>query len=168
VQWYAIFVRTGEEENLQKLIQILLPDQRIETLVPKRKIMERRLGRTFEKEKKLFPGYVLMKTDMNMDVYYRLRNMPNILSILHDRNIREPVSIPEEEMSVILNLTRDGETIEFSTIYKEGDRIKVTAGPLKGMEGIIEKYDHRKKRVRVRLDFLGEKRKVDLGAYMVE
>ena len=70
-------------------------------------------------------------------------------------------------MDMILNLTRDGEVIELSDIYKEGNHIRVLNGPLMGMEGIIEKFDHRKKRVKVRLEFLGEYKRVDLGANMV-
>ena len=45
--------------------------------------------------------------------------------------------------------------------------IKVSNGPMKGLEGIIESYDHRKKRLKIRLELLGQIKKVDLGAELV-
>jgi len=53
-------------------------------------------------------------------------------------------------------------------LYKEGERIVVVSGPLKGLEGIIEKVDARKKRVKIRIQFLGQEKRVDLGAYLID
>lgn len=165
MKWYAIFVETGREEEVQKYIELLFPNEDINTLVPKRKLIERKRGQTYESIKILIPGYVLVHTNMSDELYYGLKALPAVYRVLKDDS--EPIPIREEEMSMILSLTRYGETIELSDVYKEGNQIKVLNGPLKGMEGIIEKFDHRKKRVKVRLEFLGEYKRVDLGANMV-
>ena len=88
-----------------------------------------------------------------------------VYSILKDEC--EPVPIRDEEMAVILALTSQGDTIGFSEVYKEGDRIEVISGPLKGLEGIIEKFDARKNRIKVRIQFLGKEKRIDLGAHLV-
>jgi len=166
MKWYAIFVETGQEENFERLINVLYPDENIEILIPKRKLIERRQGKVYEITKKLFPGYVLVKTVMNTDVYYKLSGLPRVYGVLKDES--EPVPIRDEEMAVILALTAEGETIGFSEVYKEGERIVVISGPLKGLEGIIERFDARKKRVKVRIQFLGREKRIDLGAHLVD
>jgi len=164
-KWYAIFVETGQEENFERLLNVLYPDDNIQILIPKRKLIERRQGKTYEITKKLFPGYVLVKTQMNTEIYYKLSRLPRVYGVLKDES--EPVPIRDEEMAVILSLTSDGETIGFSEVYKEGERIVVINGPLKGLEGIIEKFDARKRRVKVRIQFLGREKRIDLGAHLV-
>jgi transcriptional antiterminator NusG len=164
LNWYALFVETGEEETLKKYVNILLPGK-LKTLIPKRKLIERKQGKTKEKVRKLFPGYVLVRGQMNDEMYYTIKNLPPVITVL--RGDMDPVPISGEEMDLILTLTDGGELIEFSQIYKEGDKIKVLKGPLYGMEGIIERVDHRKKRVKVCFDFLGRERRVDLGAEII-
>jgi transcriptional antiterminator NusG len=75
--------------------------------------------------------------------------------------------IREHEIAVILALTNEGEVIGFSEIYREGDAIRVVKGPLEGQEGLIESYDHRKKRIKIQIGISGRTKKVDLGAEMV-
>ncbi|MFO7296332.1 MAG: antiterminator LoaP [Caldicoprobacter sp.] len=165
-KWYAIFVETGHEEDFERLFKVLYPEEGIEILIPKRKLIERRQGKTHEVVRKLFPGYVLVNAVMDAGVYYKLSKLPRVYGVLKDE--REPVPIRDEEMAVILALTCQGDTIEFSELYKEGERIVVVSGPLKGLEGIIEKVDARKKRVKIRIQFLGQEKRVDLGAYLID
>ena len=165
MQWYALFVKTGEEEVMRKFLETLLPDINMRILIPKRKLQERRLGKVYETIRTLLPGYVLVKTEMDVNFDYRLKQMPGLLRILKDE--AEPLPIPEHEIAVILALTNQGDVIEFSEVYREGDRIRVSKGPMEGLEGIIECYDHRKKRLKIRLEILGQVKKVDLGAELV-
>ena len=151
MKWYAIFVETGREEEVQKFIELLFPGEEIRTLVPKRKLIERKQGKTYETIKNLIPGYVLTQTKMSVELYYGLKALPAVYRVLKDDS--EPIPIEKEEMDMILNLTRDGEVIELSDIYKEGNHIRVLNGPLMGMEGIIEKFDHRRKESRFAWSF---------------
>jgi transcriptional antiterminator NusG len=162
LQWYALFVKTGEEETMRSFLNIICQEDRLEVLIPKRMLQERRGGKTYIKTKVLFPGYVLIRTEMDYNLYYRLCQIPNVYTVI--KNEQEPVPIPEEEMAPILALTRYGEVIDFSKVYREGREVRVISGPLKGLEGLIEKFDHRKKRVKISLDFMGEKRTVYIGA----
>ncbi len=166
MQWYALFVRTGEEEVMRKFLETLLPYANMKILIPKRKLQERRRGKIAEVVKSLLPGYVLIKTEMDVDIYHQLKQMPGLLSILRDES--ELLCIPEHEIATILALTNEDDVIGFSEVYREGDRIKVWAGPMAGLEGIIDSYNHRKKRLRIRLEILGQVKKVDLGAELVE
>ena len=61
MKWYALFVETGQEERLKQLINTVYPDEDIKILIPKRKLKERRQGKTHEVVKKLFPDTFLLK-----------------------------------------------------------------------------------------------------------
>ncbi|NMA96437.1 MAG: antiterminator LoaP [Clostridiales bacterium] len=166
MQWYAIFVEARREDRLKKCIERTCPEDSIKALVPKRKLIERRQGKEYERILTLFPGYVFVRACMDgFDVYYKLSKLPGVISILKDGVY--PVDVPEEEMNIILSLTRFGEVIDFSNLYREGDKIKVSSGPLEGLEGIIYKYDHRKKRAKVIINLLDTEKRVDLGANMI-
>lgn len=147
-------------------LEKVLSDREMRILIPKRKIIERRGGRNYEKIKTLLPGYVLIKADMSKELYYELKTVPNLIRVLKDDS--EPVEVLEQEIAVILALTDNGDVIDFSSVYKVGNAIKVIDGPLKGLEGIIESYDHRKKRIKIRLDFMDRTRRIDLGAHLVD
>ena len=66
MQWYALFVKTGEEEAMRRYLETLLPDVNIKILIPKRKLMERRGGKVYERIRILLPGYVPIKTEMDV------------------------------------------------------------------------------------------------------
>jgi transcriptional antiterminator NusG len=165
MNWYALFVKTGEEETLKRFIEVLIPTDQFRILIPKRKIRERRQGKVYEKIKTLLPGYVLIYAHIDVEFYYKLRRIPHLLAILKDKY--EPVQIRDEEISVILALTNQSDVIGFSEIYKEGDVIRVRKGPLVGLEGIIESYDHRKQRLKIAINFMGKTKRIDLGAELV-
>ena len=76
MKWYAIFVETGREEEVQKFIELLFSEGEIRTLVPKRKLIERRQGKTYEIIRNLIPGYVLTHTSMSDELYYKLKSFP--------------------------------------------------------------------------------------------
>lgn len=165
MKWYALFVKTGKEDNVRVFIENHLSDRNIGILIPRRKIMERRRGKLYEKVKLLVPGYVLIKANMSVDLYYELKELPGLIKVLRDEY--GPVEVLEDEMAVLLALTDSGDVIGFSEVYRQGDSIRVKDGPLKGLEGIIETYNHRKGRVRIRLDVMGQVRFVDLGGHHV-
>lgn len=166
MKWYVLQVKSGEEATLKKMLEIIHPNDEIRIFIPKRVLIERKQGKCRNKIRKLLPGYVFAYADMDCDVYYKLRSLPKVYKILKDET--EPIPIQEEDIRILLDLSDEDDNIGFSYIVKEGDKINVVKGPLKGYEGIIEKLDIRKKRVKVCLDVLGELKRVDLGAYIVK
>lgn len=165
-EWYALHVRTGKEEEIREYIELIFPDRDIHIFIPRRKIIERCKGKLHECIRALLPGYVLINTEIDTEFYYELKKVPNIIKLLRDE--REPLPIKKEEMAVLLSLSRESDTIGISQVYKSGNEIKVISGPLVGMEGIIESFNHRKRRMRVRLSISGDIKNVDLGAELVE
>ncbi|WP_234410583.1 antiterminator LoaP [Caldalkalibacillus mannanilyticus] len=156
----------------------------IRVMVPKRKIRERREGKLCEVSKIMLPGYVLLNTYMNIDLYYKLKEIPRCFRLLNinkynvdydlkdvenqERQVTCFTPIEEKEMALILRLAQYDEEIGFSQVHKENSKVFVRSGPLKGLEGIIKKIDKRKNRAKISLDFMGETQLVDVGIEILD
>jgi len=159
--WYALFVVTGEEDKVKERLNYKFSD-RFRFLVPKRRLRERKNGKWFFNTRVLFPGYVLVNGNIDIDDYYSLKNVPGLIRLLRSGN--DILKVDNDEIYLISKLMcNGGEIIEFSTVLVENGKVVVVDGPLVSMEGIIEAIDHRKGRAKVRMSFLGEERTVDLG-----
>jgi len=164
-KWYALFVKTGQEEKVRKRIEFSLNDV-VKTMVPKRKLRERRGGVWKTVIRKLFPGYVLLSGDMDGSNYHTIKSTPGILKLL--KTGYEPARIDPWEMDIVNRLMYNGDTIEYSDCFIKDGKIIVTSGPLLNMEGNIISVDRRKGRVKVNIAFMGEPRIVDLGISILQ
>lgn len=158
--WYGVFAITGDEDKVKERIKYRLPEDFV-VMVPKRKLKIRKGGILKVETKVLFPGYVLLNGDVTTDIYYRLKNIPSVLRFLKTGNTLAPID--NDEMTVLSRLICNNEEIGFSNALVENGRVRVIDGPLFSLEGIILSINPRKERARVRLNFLGEERTVDLG-----
>ena len=164
-KWYALFVATGEEDNVKERIYFRVQDE-LRAIVPKRKMRERKEGKWEDKIRTLFPGYVLLNGQMNSDNYRLIRDVPGVIKLLKDSN--GPQEITEHEIELISRLTYNNEIIGSSRVYVQGGSVVVIDGPLLGLEGYIQAFDKRKGRVKVLLNLMGEPRAVELSVEMVQ
>ena len=157
--WYALFVRTGHEAAIRTLLHNLYPD--LKTLVPTRELREYTRGEWRTVTRRLLPGYLFFHTLLTPEFCSRLRGFAHVIRVCgHGRT---PAPIEPSEMGVLLQLVKAGDLIRFSRVYRTGERVVVESGPLKGLEGIIESCNPRKKRVRIRLHIDGDVKTLDLS-----
>lgn len=161
MDWYALFVTTGKEEYVIDWLDFFLHGYKFTTIIPKRKLFERKAGKVNLVYKKMFPGYILLNTDMNTDVYHICNKVPGLIRILNSGEYY--TRIPHEEMDCIQGLLGEGEIIDISKIYIKDSKVVVKSGPLQGREGLIKAIDLRKQRVRIAIQFMGFIREVDIG-----
>jgi len=165
MEWYAVFVKTGKEDEVQQWLDFHFDNETLRSLVPKRRLKEKKTGKVYYVLKNLFPGYVFISTDMSLDKYKIIRGIPNLIRILNTGTYYSVID--REEMSVILNLVGDNTVIDYSKVFIENSVVIVRDGPLYGMEGIIRKINKHTNRVKVQLNFMGEPRLVDIGADII-
>ena len=159
-QWHSVFVVTGTKDKAKERIKYRLQNG-FTVVVPKRKLRIRRGGVWKVEKKPLLPGYVLINGEIDTETYYRLKNIPDVLRLLKTGS--HPARIDPSEMAVLSKLICNNEGIGFSDVLVENGVVRVIDGPLYSLEGIIKSIDHRKQRAKIRLNFLGEERTVDLG-----
>ncbi|MGH4140384.1 antiterminator LoaP [Clostridium sp.] len=164
--WYVLFVITSHEEKVRKTLEKEV-GHGYQFIVPTRELRERKNGEWHIVKRKLFPGYVLIKGIMNIELYYKLKKIPGIIKILSNQD--EVLTVDEKELKVLkILLDNQDNNIGISTLYKQNDSIKIIAGPLVGLEGQIIKADFRKGRAKVSLSFMNEERIVELGIELVD
>lgn len=189
MDWYVLSVETGKENLVQRFIHKRFDESVISAVVPKRRLQERKQGKTLEVCRTMFPGYVFVNTEMSVKTYYDLKGLPRYYRLLkryHNHYTRnqgricngtrdngDPAEIflfskvDDNEMEQILQLIGNDDVIDFSTLYVENAKVTVCDGPLKGREGLIKKIDKRKKRARIVLRFMGLDKPLDIGIEML-
>lgn len=165
-KWYAVFVKTGDEDNVRERLEYKFAGKDLRVFVPKRKLRERSNGLWEIKIRSLFPGYVLINGLLGCDDYYMMKRVPGLIKVLRDSSMF--YEIESEEMKILGKMIHNNEIIGTSSVLIDGGRTVVVEGPLLGLEGLIESIDRRKGRAKVRLNFIGESRMVDLDVNVLQ
>ncbi|MCX7746941.1 MAG: antiterminator LoaP [Clostridia bacterium] len=161
MEWYALFVESGKEEEVQKWLDFHFDKETLCSLIPKRCLREKKRGISYRVCKKLFPGYVFIQTDMDFNKYKVIKKIPGLIRVLNTGTYYSQIN--PDEMSLILRLLGDNAVIDLSRIFVLNSKILVKDGPLYGMEGLIKKLNKHTNRAKVQLNFMNEPRMVDLG-----
>ncbi len=164
--WYAIFVQTGKENYVKDWIEYYFKKSELKVFIPKKKMKEKRKGHYYEIVRTVFPSYIFLYTNMNIEKCNKLKRLPNVYRILKDDNYF--TNIDQKEMNIILKLFGREEIADYTKIFYENDKVEIIDGPLCGFEGLIKKIDKRKNRATITFDLLGQERKIDLGVEILK
>ena len=118
-------------------------------------------GESKQVERKVFPGYVLVKMIMTDDTWHLIRNIRGVTGFVGSANNAIPLS--EEEV-----LALGMEKHEIVVLYKVGDQVKITDGPLATFIGTVEEIDAEKNKVCVVVSMFGRETPVELELDQVE
>jgi transcriptional antiterminator NusG len=160
--WYAIFVETGYEETVQQYLIYNFAD--LYPLIPKRFVPEKKDGKFKKVVKKLFPGYLLIRAKLDDAMFQKMKNIPHLIKVLGYGSKYNPIA--EAEIAIILRLINNEGIIDYSKIFIENSLVNVNEGPLKGLEWLIVKVNKHTRRVKIKLNFLGEARMIEVGMDM--
>ncbi|MCK9466960.1 MAG: hypothetical protein M0P94_01395 [Candidatus Absconditabacterales bacterium] len=169
---YVLSVVSGQEQlvidNMKERIQKQgLSEDVVDYLSPIINEYSMRKGEKITKQKKLYPGYVFIKSKMNDKIRYIVRNTPGVRLIVGAET--RPVPLTDQEYEDVINHIKKSE--ERSTLkipYKEGDVVMLKAGDFKGMKGNIKTIDHDKGTVVVNIEMLGRLTPVAVDADKIE
>lgn len=160
-KWYVVHTYSGYENkvkaNLEKIIENRnMQDVIDQIVVPIQDVVEIKNGQKKNVQRKVFPGYVLIKMEMNDETWYVVRNTRGVTSFVGPGS--KPVPLTEEEahnMGIELK--------EIKLDIAEGDAVKVTNGPFEGSVGVIKEINANKKMVTVMLSIFGRETPVELA-----
>jgi transcriptional antiterminator NusG len=169
MQYYAVQVKTrGEDEYVRRLRSN--PDcAGISFLVPKRTVMIRKKGETKKGIAAVFPGYVFLELaePLEPDLRWLMRRTPDFYRFLPSN--QECLPLTGRDLDLLTHFISFGERADTSRVFfDENEHIVVLEGPLKGLEGFIEKVDRRKRRAKVRLDMCRNSFLIDLAFNVVD
>ena len=166
-KWYVIHTYSGYENkvagNLEKLVENRkMHDLIHEVKVPTETVVEIKPdGKKKESERKIFPGYVMVKMVMTDDSWYVVRNVQGCTGFVGPAS--KPVPLTEAEVAA---LGVEVHTVEAA--YSVGDSVKVIDGPLSGFTGIVDELDLSNNRVKITISMFGRETSVELEVDQVE
>ena len=172
MNWYIVQAYSGFENKVADSIKDTMTKNSLssslgEILVPTQKVTEVKKGKRTQKQKKYFPGYVLVKLDLNKQIYHKIKNIQKVSGFLGSKGI--PVPVSDKEIEKILGQIKDGVAQSKSTIdYSVGEKVQVVDGPFASFSGMIEDIDEDKSRVKVSVSIFGRPTPVDLEFNQIE
>ncbi|MEZ0262455.1 MAG: transcription termination/antitermination protein NusG [Alphaproteobacteria bacterium] len=172
-RWYVLHVYSGFEKKVASSIiegaKKRSLDQFIsEVMVPTEEVVEVRRGQKINSERKFFPGYVLVKMDMNDEAWHLVKNTPKVTGFL-GANGTKPQPISEGEAQRLLKQVVEGaERPRPSVSYEIGEQVKVCDGPFNSFNGTVEEIDEDKSRLKVLVSIFGRSTPVELDFSQVE
>ena len=166
-KWYVIHTYSGYENAVKTSIEKFVTGRNMEDMILRMEIPMETVtevtdsGATKEVERKVFPGYVLIKMVMTDDTWHLVRNVRGVTGFVGSAN--KPIPLTEEEV-----LAMGMEKHEIVVKYNVGDHVKIVDGPLASFTGIVEEIEPEKNRVSVMVSMFGRETPVDLELDQVE
>jgi len=164
---FAFQVCTGAEARFLAAARKVTQD-RAELIWPRRSLRIRRAGKWSDSLAPVFPGYLFAQAaGIDNDLYAVLRRAPGFLRFLPSNDAITPLSPKDQKL--LSHFLAFGEVLAMSRVtFDENRRIRVVAGPLKGLEGRIIRVDRRKGRARVKLELYEDSFEIDFGFESLE
>ena len=173
MHWYSLRVISGKEKSAEEHILREADNNKItneieEVFVPYEKVVEMRNNKKRIKEKMFFPGYVLIKMNLNVNTKYIIENSPGVLSFVGPKG-KNPVPLREDEIKRIFGEVERKEGLEVvETPFQKGDAIKVVAGPFIDFTGFVESVNEDKQKVKVTVAIFGRPTPIELDFFQIE
>ena len=166
-KWYVIHTYSGYENAVKAAIEKSVTNRHCEDMVLRMEVpMETvtevtEAGVMKEVERKVFPGYVLIKMVLTDETWHLIRNIRGVTGFVGEANKAIPLTEEEvRQMSL--------EKHEIVVKYNVGETVKITDGPLASFTGIVEEIDPDKNKVRVVVSMFGRETPVELELDQVE
>ena len=173
MDWYSLRVMSGKEKNIETSILREVDENDIsseveEIFVPFEKIVQVRNNKKQIKEKMFFPGYILIKMNLTANTKYIVENTPGVLSFVGPKG-KSPVPLRDNEIKRIFGEVERKEGVEIlEAPFKNGDAVKVIAGPFIDFTGFVENVNEDKQKVKVSISIFGRPTPIELDFFQVE
>jgi transcription termination/antitermination protein NusG len=163
-EWYVLQVIGGKENTIEQFIQ-KLETESLKAFLPQKKLKIRKMGKTRDVIKPLYPGYIFVIGKWNIKDAKKITQLPGAVKFIG--GLFSPGTLQIQEKEIINKITKEG-IAGYSQVIKEGSKIKIISGPLKELEGVIQSVDRRKQKAIVNLLLLNSVVKVTLGFEYME
>ena len=171
--WYIVQVHSGFEKKIANQLMEQAESSGLknwleEILVPSEEVVSIRRGKRVVSERKLFPGYMMVKMQLNEAVWHLINDHPKVSGFPGSRG-KTPTPMSEKEVQHILTQIKEGaEHPRPAVDFESGEQIRVCDGPFATFNGIVEEVDRVKSRLKVMVSIFSRETRVDLDYSQVE
>lgn len=180
-RWYVVKVQSGREESIKESIEKRVKIEGLEEfygqiVVPVERVTEMRNGKRVQKERKLYPGYLMVEVEYNDRILYLFRETSGVGDFVGGSVHRAPPPMSDREIERMLHGQQKGDKtaggedkiVISKPRFGPGDRVKVTDGTFAGMEGDVKELHEAKGSVSVELTIFGRPVQVEFEYWQVE
>ncbi len=169
-QWYVLHSYAGYENkvktNLESRIASMNMEERIfEVIIPMEEVIEFKNGKKVVVQKKVFPGYLLARLDLNDDSWYVVRNTPGVTGFVGSGAKPTPLSRREVENILQVKVDADGTPARKTRPrleYEVGESVRVKEGPFADFTGTIDDINEIQLKLKVLVNIFGRETPVEL------
>jgi len=172
INWYILQTFSSFEQKVADIIKEMIKKKELEdkitdVIVPVHEVTMVKKGKRVQKKKKYFPSYVLLKMEMNKELYHMIKNIQKVTGFLGTTGNPAPVS--DTEIDKILGNIKEGSlTPEPSLSFEVGEQVKVCEGPFSSFSGLVEEVDEDKSKLKVSVSIFGRPTPIELEYNQVE
>jgi transcription termination/antitermination protein NusG len=164
--WFVVHTYAGYENkvktNLESRISSMNVEEKIfEVVIPMEDVMEIKSGKKQVVQRKVFPGYLLVRMDLDDDSWYVVRNTPGVTGFVGSG--ARPIPLSEREVDRILQRKPVGERPKPKLEWAINDPVRVTTGPFANFQGLISEIDTDRSKLKVLVNIFGRETPVELG-----
>lgn len=171
-KWYVVQVLSGQEKKVKKSLEDLrerngVEDQIEEVLLPTERVSEMRAGEQTVTERRIWPGYLLIKMDLNDKTWAYIKHSNGVIDFLGGA---VPTALSDIEVGEILaDLKSKKETITAKHQFVPGNKVKINDGVFVNFVGTVTDVMHEKGRLNCVVSIFGRDTEVtDLEFWQVE
>ena len=172
INWYIVQTFSGFEQKIADTLKDMIQKKKLEeqiseVLVPIHEVTVVKKGKRVQKKKKYFPSYILVKMEMNKELYHMIKNIQKVTGFLGTTGNPAPVS--NNEIGKILGNIKEGSlSPEPSLTFEVGEQVKVCEGPFASFSGLVEEVDEDKLKLKVSVSIFGRPTPIELEYNQVE
>ncbi len=171
-EWYVVNTYSGHESKVKEKLEAKtesmgMQDYIFRVIVPETTEVEIKDGVKKEKQKKMFPGYVLVEMIMSDEAWYIVRNTPGVTGFIGSsgKGAKPTPLLPSEIDKILAGMGMSRVNIESELAV--GDKVSIVDGPFKGMMGKVDSIDLENNRLNVLIDLFGQETPVEVEVYQV-
>ncbi len=170
--WYVVHTYAGYENkvktNLESRIHTMQMEEKIfDVHVPMEDVMEIKGGKKQVVQRKVFPGYLLVKMIYDNDSWYVVRNTPGVTGFVSAGTGTKPTPLSRREVEKILVVKKEEVKPTFRLGFEEGDVVRIVEGPFADFNGTISEINVDQSKLKVLVNIFDRDTPVELGFHQV-
>ena len=162
-RWYAVWTRSQCETKVEEGLR----QRRFQVFLPRVSVSSRRRDRRLVLARPLFPGYVFLHFAPSREAYIRVVGTDGVVRIIGER-WDSLYPIPDDQVEAVRRLVTSGDRVRLVPWIGTGDRVRIVAGPLAGLEGLVQLWHRGRATFVVSVDLLQRSVAVEVAARAVE
>jgi transcriptional antiterminator NusG len=166
--WYVVHTYAGYENkvkaNLESRIHTMqMEDKIFRVHIPMEDVMEIKSGKKQVVQKKVFPGYLLVKMLYDNDSWYVVRNTPGVTGFVSAGTGSKPTPLSKREVEKILAVKAEEAKPQVRLGFEEGDVVRITSGPFADFNGTISEINADQAKLKVLVNIFDRETPVELS-----